>query len=236
MDPSKTGSDSGPSHQLEDDSGVAVELSDFYTVMTQFYRGERGRATTWRTRLDHTTDWAVILSATLLTWAFSETTRPHYVILVGVVMVTLFLLIEVHRYRVFDVWRSRARLLEEHLFANVLDSKYPDQNDWRQHLANDLRTPTMKTPFVEATRRRLRRIYFPLLLILFGAWIVLLTVFEHATGGVIAAARIGQIPGTVVFGIVLTYYLVLFLLTVWPVRRHAKGEIETNGEWGDWKE
>jgi uncharacterized membrane protein len=201
---------------------------DFVTLMTQFYRGERGRATSWRTRLDHTTDWAVILAATLLTWAFSDPTRPHYVVLVGIVMVTLFLLIEARRYQVLDVWRSRVRLLEENLFADALDGREPPRPEWRTLLSDDLRRPTVKTPFVEAVHRRLRRVYFPLLVVLLFAWVVQLTVFEDTTMGVVEAARIGRIPGWTVIGLVAGTYVVLSALTVWPLERRAKGRLRAD--------
>jgi uncharacterized membrane protein len=220
-----------------------TDSAEFVELMTQFYRGERGRATTWRTRLDHTTDWAVILSATLLTWAFSDPARPHYVILVGMVMVLLFLAIEAHRYRVFDVWRSRVRILEENLFAPALDraggraERSERTADWCGLLGDDLRRPTVKTPWLEAVHRRLQRVYFPMLAILFIAWLVMLTVFEDTSGGIIAAANVGQIPGVVIVSLVVSTYVMLLALTVWPMERHAKGELTTD-EHGEsvWKE
>ena len=219
--------DDGDPRSRADDG--ADEPSEFHALMTQFYRGERQRATAWRTRLDHTTDWAVILSATLLTWAFSDPARPHYVVLVGIVMVALFLAIEAHRYQVYDIWRSRVRLLEANLFAAALDDGGEPQPEWRDLLSEDLRRPTVKTPWIEAVHRRLRRVYFPILVVLFLAWAVMLTVFEKPNGDVVTAAHVGQIPGQAVVGIVTGAYVLLLLLTFWPMERRAKGELHYDG-------
>jgi len=45
----------------------------------------------------------VVLTASLLTWTFSNESRPHYVLLIGLVMLTVFLSIEARRYRIYDV-------------------------------------------------------------------------------------------------------------------------------------
>lgn len=61
------------------------------SVMAHAYCGEMDQATTWRQRLDQATTWAVTVIAAILTWAFSSGDNPHYILLVGVVVVTLFL-------------------------------------------------------------------------------------------------------------------------------------------------
>lgn len=52
-------------------------------LLAHLYRGQLARADTWRQRLDATSNWAVMLTAALLTWIFSSTSNPHYVLLVG---------------------------------------------------------------------------------------------------------------------------------------------------------
>ncbi|MFW5918029.1 MAG: DUF2270 domain-containing protein, partial [Haloferacaceae archaeon] len=81
---------------------AAEDLSAFVSLAGDYYRGEVDRATTWRGRMDQTTNWAVVIVAAVLTWAFSGDNRPHYVILIGVFGVTAFLLMEAHRYREYD--------------------------------------------------------------------------------------------------------------------------------------
>lgn len=214
---------------------AARDRADFLSLMGHAYRGELGRTTSWRTRIDRTTNWAVVLTATLLTWAFSAESRPHYVLLVGVVMLTVFLGIETRRYRVYDIWRSRVRILEENVFANSLDPEGVEQTNWRELLSDDLRDPTVKTPVLEAVSRRLRRVYFALVSVIVGAWIVRLTVFAATGTGFVGAARIGAVSGEVVLVSVGVYYAAMIALIFWPGGRQAKGELKSRSESEEWK-
>src|ERR1044072_7927445 len=45
--------------------------TEFNTAMVHLYRGEVGRANTWRMRLDGTTNWAVLTTGATLSFAFS---------------------------------------------------------------------------------------------------------------------------------------------------------------------
>jgi uncharacterized membrane protein len=213
---------------------AAGDRSDFLSLMGHAYRGEVGRATSWRTRIDRTTNWAVVLTATLLTWAFSGESRPHYVLLVGVVMVTVFLGIEVRRYRVYDIRRSRVRVLEENVFANALDSHGVEQTNWRELLSEDFREPTIKTPIREAVSRRLRRVYFALISVLLGAWIVRLAVFADSES-LLTTATVGALSSTAVIAGTSTFYAIVLVLTFWPAGRQAKGELREETDKDDWK-
>ncbi|MGM0397663.1 MAG: DUF2270 domain-containing protein [Halobacteriota archaeon] len=213
---------------------AATDRGDFLALMGHAYRGELARMTSWRTRIDRTTNWGVVVTATLLTWAFSTDTRPHYVLLVGMVMLSVFLGIEVRRYRIYDIWRSRVRLLEENVFANALDSDGVEHSRWRELLSEDLRQPTIKTPRVEALSRRLRRVYFPLFSVLVGAWFVRLTVLPDSAG-FLETARVGTIPGLAIVAIVAASYAGLAVLTIWPTRRRAKGALQTTENAEEWK-
>lgn len=214
---------------------AAGDRSDFLSLMGHAYRGELGRTTAWRTRIDRTTNWAVVLTATLLTWAFSADSRPHYILLVGLVMVAVFLGIEARRYRTYDIWRSRVRLLEENVFANALDPEGVEQSRWRKLLSKDLREPTIKTPPVEAVSRRLRRVYFPLISVLVGAWIVRLTVFATTSTGLVGTANVGILSGETVIAIVGISYASALVITFWPGPRQAKGELQSTSDSEEWK-
>lgn len=213
---------------------AAGDRSDFLSLMAHAYRGELGRTTAWRTRIDRTTNWAVVLTATLLTWAFSSGSRPHYVVLVGVVTVTVFLGIEARRYRVYDVWRSRVRLLEENVFANALEPDGAEQSNWRELLSEDFREPTVKTPALEAVSRRLRRVYLPLISVLVGAWVIRLTVFADGAGPV-ETASVGEVPGVVVIVAVFVFYVALLSVAFGWEGRKAKGELRSREDTDDWK-
>lgn len=214
---------------------AARDRGDFLSLMGHAYRGEMSRTTSWRTRIDRTTNWAVVLTATLLTWAFSAESRPHYILLIGIVMVTVFLGIEARRYRVYDIWRSRVRIIEENVFANALEPDGVEQSNWRELLSGDFREPTMKTPVVEAISRRLRRVYVALISVLVVAWFVRLTVFATTSVGFVGTATVGQVPGQSVLVTVGVYYVTILILTFWPGGRQAKGELQSKPESEEWK-
>ena len=206
------------------------------SVMAHFYRGEMDRVTTWRQRLDQTTTWAVTVMAAILTWAFSSPDNPHYLLLIGIVVVTAFLGIEARRYRDYDLFRSRVRMLQENLFATALDpSQDVEHQDWRAELSEDFRVPTLKVSFQEALANRLRRVYLALLGVLLAAWIFRITAFTPAGQPWLGAAGIAYIPGTAVVVIVGAFYVVLGGVAFWPRERHAKGEFR-EGDPDEWKE
>jgi len=195
------------------------------SALAHVYRGEIHRMKFWRERLDRTTNWAVMVLAAILTWAFSAPGNPHYLLLVGVVAVTIFLGIEAHRYRGYDVWRQRVRLLQENVVAPGFDQSVGLADPgWRAKLARDYRTPTIKLPFEEALAHRLRRVYLPLLLVLLGAWIVRITAFsEHGTWPETAA--IGVIPGVLVTALVALFYLAALAVALRPRTWRARAEL-----------
>ena len=79
------------------------------TALSHLYRGEVYRSTVWRTRLDATTNWAVLTTGIALSLTFSsESASPLPLVVVGLLVAT-FLGIEARRYRFFDFWRMRAQ-------------------------------------------------------------------------------------------------------------------------------
>src|SRR5919202_54952 len=107
--------------------------SEFNTAMVHLYRGEVGRANTWRTRLDGTTNWAVLTTVTTLSFAFSSAKNTHVMILINSLLILFFLYIEARRYMFYDLWRSRVRLMETEFFAEMLTLVSSDALDnWRQ--------------------------------------------------------------------------------------------------------
>ncbi|WP_336000766.1 DUF2270 domain-containing protein [Halorientalis halophila] len=205
------------------------------SLLENYYRGELDRMTTEQTRVDLTTNWAITLLAALLAYVFSSGDRPHYVLLIGVLVLGLFHVVETRRYRAFDTWRSRVRLIEENLLAPALDPQ-PGvaHDDWRQQLGEDLRRPALRTPFTEAYARRLRRVYLPLYLVLLAAWSV--QVLVVAPGGPLEAAAVFGVPGWIVVGTLITFTVVLLAIAFWPRERRAKGEFHDREQVADWKD
>ncbi|MGH9902941.1 MAG: DUF2270 domain-containing protein, partial [Pyrinomonadaceae bacterium] len=94
--------------------------SEFNTAMVHFYRGEVQRSNTWRNRLDTTTNWAVLTAGATLSFAFSAPANPHFVIIINSILVAFFLFMEARRYRYYEIWSSRVRVLETGYFAQML--------------------------------------------------------------------------------------------------------------------
>src|SRR4051812_26676478 len=89
-------------------------------AISHLYRGEVYRSTIWRTRLDQTTNWAVVTTGLAMSLTFSGPyASPLPLILVGL-LVAVFLVLESRRYRYFSVWRARCRLMETDVYVPML--------------------------------------------------------------------------------------------------------------------
>ena len=213
---------------------AADDLSAIVSLTGDFYRGEIDRVTTWRTRLDQTTNWAVVVMAAILTWAFSSTNHPHYVVLIGGLTIGVFLFVEAQRYQEYDAWRARVRLVQQDFLAVAYHPNGPEHRDWREQLSDDLREPRLRISIWRAIGHRLRRIYYPLLTVLFAAWALRVTVF--ATGeSWRQTAAIGTVSGPVVVAIVGGTYVLLTAVTVLSRGSSAKREFDRETETGSLK-
>ena len=129
-------------------------------ALAHLYRGEVYRSTVWRTRLDSTTNWAVVTTGIALSATYSSAdASPLPMVLVGL-LVSVFLLFEARRYRYFNVWRARARLLETDFYVPmILGEGVQMRTGWAVLLANDYRNPLYHITLARAMGRRLRRTY-----------------------------------------------------------------------------
>lgn len=203
--------------------------AEFNTAMVHFYRGEVQRANTWRNRLDTTTNWAVITAGATLSFAFSGPANPHFVILINSVLVAFFLFMEARRYRYYEIWSSRVRIIETEYFARMLSPGGDHNSDWTEHLAGDLLTPHFTISEWEAVGRRLRRNYLWIFALLAASWN--LKVYLHPYPArtyeeFIGRAAVGVVPGTVVFvcGIIFNVGILVFALATVRLRE-ATGEV-----------
>lgn len=172
------------------------------SALAHLYRGELYRSTVWRTRLDATTNWAVVTTGLALSLSFSSAdASPLPLVLVGL-LVAVFLMIEARRYRFFDFWRIRAHILEVHFFGPILLGQGVRlDTGWNTVLHQDYRAPALHITLTEAAGRRLRRNY---------GWIFGIQVAAYAGKLLIhptpiatfdqlwARATIGPVPGAVV--------------------------------------
>lgn len=208
-----------------DDEGASTGDETLMDLTSHFYRGELDRITTWRSRMDQTTNWAVVVMAALLTWAFSNPDNPHYVILVGAAAVGVFLFVEAQRFQGYDAWRRRVQTLQRDFFAPGYDGRPPEHERWREWLGEDLRDPTIRLSLPVAIGHRLAHVYLPLLSVFVVAWWLKIGVFDPKAS-IVEAAAIGTIPGLVVIAAVGTVYLVLVALAVHFLRQDVRREFE----------
>jgi uncharacterized membrane protein len=171
-------------------------------ALAHLYRGEVYRSTAWRTRLDSTTNWAVVTTGIALSATFSSAeASPLPMVLVGLI-VSVFLLFEARRYRYFNVWRARARLLETDFYAPMIRGEGVQLGaGWAQLLAKDYCDPRYHISFARAIGRRLRRTYAWIFVIQAVAYYGKLAI--HPTPLATLAdlwerAAIGPIPGGLV--------------------------------------
>lgn len=223
--PSPTGVTEPPSITL---AGRRLSSPEFNTAMVHFHRAEIQRSNTWRNRLDTTTNWAVITAGATLSFAFTAPNNPHFVILINTILVAFFLTMEARRYRYYEIWASRVRVIETGFFAQMLKPSAPN-DEWADHLAQDLRTPHFTISLWEAMGRRLRRNYLWIFILLAASWN--LKVYLHPFPAMnmdefVRRAAVGVIPGDVVFilGIIFNAGVIIFAFATVQLKQ-ATGEV-----------
>ena len=205
--------------------------AEFNTAMVHFYRGEVTRANTWRNRLDTTTNWAVLTTGATLSFAFSSPTNPHFVILINTVLVGFFLFMEARRYRYYEIWSTRVRILETGYFTHVLAPDAASDDAWMQLLVDDLQTPHFTISEWEALGRRLRRNYLWIFVLLAACWnlkVYLHPVPAYDFNAFIDRAAVGVVPGEIVFIVGVFFNVGLLAFALFTMRlREAQGEVLT---------
>jgi len=211
-----------------------IDDKDFYTVMSHFYRGELGRMMAWRQRLDNTTNWAIVSTTAVVTLAFGHPGITHFLFMFANLLATLFLIIEARRYRYYDAFRARVRMLEAHLLMPTVmkDSKLI-QGDWQRLLSSDLLMPTYKMSRKEAIGRRLYRNYIWIFCILLFGWILKVLIFhplacDSLNGFCQALHRNQPLPVFLFWLIVVIFYGIMTYLFYFGFKlRNVAGEFQT---------
>ena len=229
-------------HDDESFEAYPLTRNEYITAMVHFYRGEMQRSVTWRTRLDATTNWAVVTSGAMLSFAF---TRPdpssHVALLLANLLVLNFLGFEARRFRYFDVWRSRVRMMEENFFLPILRRKlHSPRTDWSEFVADDLDRPTFKVTFLQAVGMRLRRNYAWLFLAILVSWLVKLEMHPQPAqhwAEVIRRMSIGSVPGPAVLALVALFELTLLVVSLTAKRQKGPSDevIGLEKEMQHWK-
>ncbi|WEK04651.1 MAG: DUF2270 domain-containing protein [Candidatus Devosia phytovorans] len=186
-------------------------------AMIHYYRAEMGRMNAWRSRIDLTSNWAITVVAALLSVSLSTPTAHHGLSLFAMLIVTLLLCVEARRYRFYDVYRMRVRQFERHYFGQLFGPETESGTEpWLLMLAQDLRHPKFRITYQLALRRRLRRNYIWMFLILLFAWVVKLASPDLQDGAaldpgrplqtVIGHAAIGPVPGWLVVVLIVLFF------------------------------
>jgi uncharacterized membrane protein len=218
-----------PDKQKSGEPARRPSPQEFGTAMAHFYRGEVQRSNTWRNRLDTTTNWAVLTTGAMLSFAFSTPNSPHFVIPVDSILVAIFLLMEARRYRYYEIWASRVRVMETGYLAQMLAPEGVRDREWASHLASDLLTPHFTISVWEAIGRRLRRNYIWLFALLALSWNLKVYLYPDPAANFdefLARAQVGLLPGWVVFLTGFVFNATVFLFAVGTVKlREATGEV-----------
>lgn len=209
--------------------GAELRPSDVNTAMVHLYRAEIVRANSWRSRLDVTTNWAMISTGAAISFAFSQTVTHHSVIILNTLLITLFLFIESRRYRYYELWSYRLRLMEQNFYGALLMPMHTPDPEWANKLGQSLLHPQFTISNREALGRRLRRNYLWIYLVLLGTWLAKLMLYPEAIESwdqLVIRARIGVASGWLIMAVVLIFYAALILLAVLTAHlQQSAGEV-----------
>ena len=180
----------------------------YVNAMSHFYRGELGRIMIWRQRLDVTTTWAITSTTTIIGAAFSFRDIPHIIFFFNLALVWIMLWIESRRYRFYDAFRGRVRMLESHFLVPMV-SQNPGllDGEWRKLVCEDLILPSFKISRLEAVGRRLKRNYVFIFAIIMVAWTMKTLVNAktpiHSFGAFYDALAVQELPSWLAFAVYL---------------------------------
>ncbi|MCG8466974.1 MAG: DUF2270 domain-containing protein [Gemmatimonadetes bacterium] len=190
-------------------------------VLVHLYRAAVGHGDIWRQRLDATTNWAVITTAAVLTFAFSNAATPHFVMLLALLFVLFFLLMETRRYQAYNLWQRRIRVLHRAIIVPAL--KEDDEVDHelvtllKRKLADDFATWVPAMPMWAAVGYRLRRNYGPLITLILFTWMLKLYIHPEAvanTQDFVQRASVGLAPGQFILAGVGVFFVMLVALAL----------------------
>ncbi len=213
--------------------------AEFNTAMVHFYRGEVQRSNVWRGRLDATTNWAVITAGATLSFVFSSPDNPHFAIPINSLLVSIFLFMEARRYRYYEVWANRVRVLETGYFAPMLSHRtIPPDKEWAEHIAADLINPHFTISEWEAVGRRLRSNYLWIFMLLALCWTLKIYIHPFPIPSISAddkakfwqmfffRAQVGLAPGWMVVLVGAIFNAIILFLAIGTLKlKDASSEV-----------
>lgn len=192
------------------------------TTLAHLYRAEVYRGTVWRTRLDTTTNWAVVTLGVALSLTYAAPEASALPLLLVGVLIAVFLLLEARRYRYYSLWRARSRLMERGYFVPMLrDGDSKGQGEWRRQLAAAYEDPDYHITFAAAVGRRLRSNYLWIIGVQHLAYLGKLVVHPAPATHpeeLVDRAAVGPIPGLAILALVALYVLALIVAALRSLR------------------
>jgi uncharacterized membrane protein len=203
-------------------------------ALAHLYRGEMYRSKIWRTRLDMTTNWAVVTTGIALSVTFSSGQASPLPIVLVSLLLAVFLIFEGRRYRYFDMWRTRVRVFETSFYGPILRGQgIRVDNRWNEVLADDYRGLYFHISLMEAMGRRLRRNYswiFGVQVISYWSKLAIHPTPIASLDELWVRSAIGPLPGQVVLLLGAAWYLALIALAVITLRNQkAVGRARSHG-------
>jgi uncharacterized membrane protein len=206
-------------------AALPANSAEATNATVHYYRAEMARMTSWRDRLDLTTNWAITVVAALLSVSLSTPAAHHGLALFAMLIVVLLLYVEARRYRFYDVYRMRVRQFERHYYGQLFGgSPEGGPEPWLMALAQDLRHPHFRITFWRAAGRRLRRNYIWMFLILLSAWLLKIASPDLQQGAaldperplqmMVRHAATGPLPGWLVLAMVAIFYAGLIYVSL----------------------
>jgi uncharacterized membrane protein len=201
----------------QDNRHEKLSRSELVTALSHYYRAEVQRSLAWRERLDRTTNWAVGSTAVFLGYSYSHPEIHHAVFLFSFAIIYTLLIVESRRYRFYDAYEYRVRLMNQHFAYGILaegvlaeDLELDGTTYWRAEIAADLKYPQYKMDFWQALGRRIYANYFPLFVILLAGWLLKIKLHPQTAmtwRDFYEQAGIGAFPGWVTFLCMLLFVL-----------------------------
>lgn len=180
------------------------------TMIVHFYRATVMHADVWRRRLDVTTNWSIVSTVGIVTYAFSDPLHPHIALLLSIPFLGLFLLMESRRYQMYDLWRHRVRLLNRYIVAPAFSPEGAPSDERVAaelgRLARALGTSVPRLTRLDAMGYRLRRNYGFLGIGILLMWFIKLAAHPGPADTVIEVidrARVAWVPGGVIMALVI---------------------------------
>lgn len=184
-------------------------------ALIHLYRAEATKVVAYRQRLDMTTNWAVVTSAGIASFALGSNATSHVAFLFAMFLNYFFLHLEARRFRTFELSHHRLRILERFFYPAMLGDKV--DAGWHQLLIAELAKPRSPMTRLDALGWRLRRNYLWIYAATVMAWLAKLDLSRPpglfwGPGLLRDLAGVGTVPGEYILaGVALLFAYLIFL-------------------------